>query len=214
MVYPSKLIENEKEMLRTQIHQFLLSTGFRTGIFHVEARIQNSAMEYNKVDGVTDLRLKSKSPAAQPKVFILEVNVRCPGWMVIWATAYAYGIDYAAFQMLSALGDGERAKALAQPFAFGHQATVESVFVPTPRGGRLGPVGVCEELALRRPDLMAHVVRIQTMAQPGESVPDPRGGTLSFVAAFNLASNAAGVSRTEILRVGQNIRKCLRIDIE
>lgn len=214
MVYPSRLVESEKELLRRQIHQFLLSTGFRTGIFHVEARIQNSAMEYSHVDGVTDLRLKSEPPAAPAKIFILEVNVRCPGWMVIWATAYAYGIDYAAFQMLSALGDDERAKALAQPFAFGPQATVESVFVPTPRGGRLGPVGVCEELALRRPELMAHVVRIQTMAPPGENVADPGSGTLSFVAAFNLASNAAGVSRTELLRVGQNIRKDLRIEIE
>ena len=213
MVYPSNLVEREKDMLRAKIHQFLLSIGFRTGIFHVEARIQNSAMEYNTFDGVTDLRLKHQAPEATPQIFILEVNVRCPGWMVIWATAYAYGVDYAAFQMLAALGDGDRARVIAQPFAFGPQATVESVFVPTPRGGTLGPRPTCEELAVRRPDLMAHVVRLQTMAQPGETVPDPSSGTLSFVAAFNLATNAAGVSRREMLRVGQSLRKELRVEI-
>ena len=213
MVYPSNLVEGEKELLRAEIHRFLLSIGFRTGLFHVEARIQNSTMEYSKVDDVTDLRLKAQAPEAKPKVFILEVNVRCPGWMVIWATAYAFGIDYAAFQVLSALGDGDRAKAVAQPFTFGAQATVESVFVPAPRGGRLGAEATCEELAVRRPDLMAHVVRLQTMAQPEEIIPDPGSGTLSFVAAFNLATNVSGVSRTEMLRVGQAIRREVRIDM-
>ncbi len=213
MVYPSNLIESEKELLRTQIHQFLLSIGFKTGIFHVEARLQNSAMAYNNVEGVTDLRLKVQKPVEKPKIFILEVNVRCPGWMVIWATAYAYGVDYAAFQMLTALGDGDRAKVLAQPFSFGAQATVESVFVPTPRGGELGPEATCETLAIRRPDLMRDVIRIQTMAQPGETVPDPGSGTLSFVAAFNLATNVRGVSRTEMLRAGQTIRKEVQIEI-
>ncbi|KAI9721472.1 MAG: hypothetical protein M1812_002234 [Candelaria pacifica] len=213
MVYPSNLIESERELLRTEVHQFLLSIGFKTGIFHVEARLRNSAMAYNKVDGVTDLRLKAQKPVEKPKIFILEVNIRCPGWMVIWATAYAYGVDYAAFQMLAALGDGDRAKVLAQPFSFGPQATVESVFVPTPRGGRLGPEATCEELAIRRPDLMRDVIRIQTMAQPGETVPDPSSGILSFVAAFNLATNSKGVGRTEMLRVGQAIREELQIDI-
>lgn len=210
MVYPSNLIESEKELLRTEIHKFLLSSGFRTGIFHVEARIQNSTMEYNKVDGVTDLRLKTEAPLAKPKIFMLEVNVRCPGWMVIWATAYTYGIDYAAFQMLSALGDGVRARVLSQPFLFGAQASCESVFIPTKRGGTLAGDAICEELARRRPDLMTSVVHYQTMAQPGEALLDPSSGTLSFVAAFNVASK---VSRTEMLRVGQILREEARIEI-
>ena len=210
MVYPSVLIESEKELLRTELHKFLLSLGFRSGIFHVEARIQNSAMEYNKVDGVTDLRLKPQPPLAKPKLFMLEVNVRCPGWMVIWATAYTYGVDYTAVQMLCALGDGERAKVLSQPFLFGAQASCESVFIPTQRGGTLAGDAICEELAKRRPDLISNCVHIQTMAQPGESVPDPSSGTLSFVAAFNVASKT---SRTEMLRVGQTIREEVRVDI-
>lgn len=210
MVYPSNLIESEKELLRTELHKFLLSSGFRSGIFHVEARIQNSAMEYNKVDGVTDLRLKLQRPLAKPKLFMLEVNVRCPGWMVIWATAYTYGIDYTAVQMLCALGDGERAKVLSQPFSFGAQAWCESVFIPTKRGGTLAGDVICEELAKRRPDLMRSVVHVQTMAQPGESVPDPSSGALSFVAAFNVASKT---SRAEMLRVGQMIREEVRVDI-
>ena len=221
MLYPSNLIASEKEMLKTQIHKFLLDSGFRNGIFHVEARIQNSAMEYNTVDGVVDLRPKSHppSPEEKPRVFILEVNVRCPGWMVIWATCYAYGVDYAAAQMLAALGDGTRFKILSQSFAFGAQATVESIFVPAPKGGII-PSGIqpfCEELRDRRPDLLriedkkVEAVRIQTMQFPGDKIPDPSTGILSFVASFNLATRE--VERTEMLRLGQEIRKEVRIDI-
>ena len=221
MVYPSNLITPEKEMLKTQIHRFLTDSGFRNGIFHVEARIQNSAMEYNTVDGVVDLRPKTQPPPPEqkPKVFILEVNVRCPGWMVIWATCYTYGVDYTAAQMLAALGDGTRFKILSQPFAFGAQANVESIFVPSPKGGTI-PSGIqpfCEELRDRRPDLMrvedkgVEAVRIQTMQFPGEKIPDPSTGVLSFVASFNLAIRE--VERTEMLRVGQEIRKEVRVDI-
>ena len=221
MLYPSNLIAPEKEMLKTQIHKFLLESGFRNGIFHVEARIQHSSMEYNTVDGILDLRPKIHPPAPEekPQIFILEVNVRCPGWMVIWATCYAYGVDYAAAQMLAALGDGTRFKILSQSFAFGAQATVESIFVPSPKGGTI-PSGIqpfCEELRDRRPDLLrvedkkVEAVRIQTMQFPGDKIPDPSTGTLSFVASFNLATRE--VERTEMLRVGQEIRKEVRINI-
>ncbi len=221
MVYPSNLIAPEKEMLKTQIHKFLVDSGFRNGIFHVEARIQNSAMEYSTVDGVVDLVPKhhSSSPKEKPRVFILEVNVRCPGWMVIWATCYTYGVDYAAAQMLAALGDGTRFKILSQPFAFGAQANVESVFVPSPKGGTIpsGTQPFCEELRDRRPDLLrvedkgVEVVRIQTMQFPGDKIPDPSTGVLSFVASFNLATRKVG--RREMLRLGQEIRKEVRVDI-
>ena len=221
MVYPSNLIPSEKEMLKTQIHSFLLDSGFRNGIYHVEARIQNSAMEYNTVDGVVDLRPKDHPPPPdeKPRIFILEVNVRCPGWMVIWATCYTYGVDYTAAQMLAALGDGTRFKILSQPFAFGAQANVESIFVPSPKGGTI-PSGIkpfCEELRDRRPDLMraedkgVEAVKIQTMQFSGEKVADPSTGSLSFGASFNLATRE--VERTEMLRLGQEIRKEVRIDI-
>ena len=222
MVYPSNLIASEKEMLKTQIHKFLIDSGFRNGIYHVEARIQNSAMEYRAIDGVIDLVPKDHPPSAkeEPRVFILEVNVRCPGWMVIWATCYTYGVDYAAVQMLAALGDGTRFRILSQPFAFGAQANVESVFVPSPRGGTI-PIGVqpfCEELRDRRPDLLrvedkgVEVVRIQTMQFPGDKIPDPNTGILSFVASFNLATRKVE-ERREMLRLGQEIRKEVRADI-
>lgn len=221
MVYPSNLIASEQELLKTQIHKFLLDSGFRDGIFHVEARIQNSAMEYNTVDGVVDLRPKAHPPPpdAKPQVFILEVNVRCPGWMVIWATCYTHGVDYAATQMLAALGDGTRFKILSEPFSFGAQASVESIFVPSPRGGTI-PSNIqpfCEELRDRRPDLLrardakVEAVRIQTMQFPGDDIPDPDSGILSFVASFNLATRE--VERTEMLRLGREIRKEVRIDI-
>ena len=150
MLYPSNLIAPEKEMVKTQIHKFLLDSGFRNGIFHVEARIQHSAMEYNTVDGIVDLRPKNHppSPEEKPRIFILEENVRWPGWMVIWATCSAYGVDYAAAQMLAALGDGTRFKILSQSFAFGAQATVERIFVPSPKGGTISSdiQPFCEEL--------------------------------------------------------------------
>ena len=221
MLYPSNLVAPEKEMLKTQIHKFLLYSGFRNGIFHVEARIQHSAMEYNTADGIVDLRPKTHppSPEEKPRIFVLEVNVRCPGWMVIWATCYAYGVDYAAAQMLAALGDGTRFKILSQSFAFGAQATVESIFVPSPRGGTI-PSDIqpfCEELRDRRPDLLRvedkniETVRIQTMQFPGDKITDPSTGTLLFVASCNPATRE--VERMEMLRLGQEIRKELIIDV-
>ena len=220
IVYPSKLIETEKELLKVQIHKFLLDSGFRNGIHHVEARIQNSAMEYNVVDGVLDLRPKAAlgSMNPEPEVLILEVNERCPGWMVIWATRYAYGIDYAALQMLAAINDGVRFRTLSQPFRNGAQASVESIFVPTECGGTIrGEIPICEELARRRLDLMkkktkgVEIINFQTTQQPGNVVTDPSSGALSFVAAFNLATRAN--DRTEMLRMGQEITKTLRAEI-
>ena len=60
-------------------------------------------------------------------------------------------------------------------------------------------------------DKKVEAVRIQTMQFPGDKIPNPSTGTLSFVASFNLATRE--VERTEMLRLGQEIRKELRIDI-
>ena len=121
--------------------------------------------------------------------------------------------------MLAALGDGTRFKILFQSFAFGAQATVESIFVPAPKRGTI-PSGIqpfCEELRDRVTDLLraddnyVEAVRIQTVQFPGDKIMDQSAGTLSFVASFNLATRE--VERTEMLRVGQEIRKEVRIDI-
>ena len=106
----------------------------------------------------------------------------------------------AAAQMLAALGDGTRFKILLQSFAFGAQATVESIFVPSPKGGTIasGIQPFCKELRDRRPDLLrvedkkVETVRIQTMQFPGDKIPGPSTGTLSFVASFNFGDEGGG----------------------
>ena len=222
MVSPSILVPSEQEMLKTEIHNFLLESGFRNGMFHVEARIQNSVMEYNNVDDVLDLRLKADPPTPDhaPRVFILEVNVRCPGFMLFDTVMYNYGVDYAAAQMLTALGDKMRFKILSRPFPSGAQASVATLLLPAPRGGLIsdGASPFCEELRDRRPDLLekndsgAEVLRIQTLKFPGETIPDPQTGVLSFLASFNLA--ARHWARTEMLRRGQAIREEVKFDLK
>ncbi|GFF56968.1 glutathione synthetase ATP-binding domain-like protein [Aspergillus udagawae] len=91
----------EVEAIREKLSRSLRALGFRSGVFHVEARMRNSAVRYERVD-VRDGDGESP-PAPQPDPFLIEVNVCPPGTGGTRSTLYTYGVDLGALQLLRAL---------------------------------------------------------------------------------------------------------------
>ncbi|KAL4721752.1 hypothetical protein ACLX1H_011246 [Fusarium chlamydosporum] len=79
MVSPTLLHQKEQEILKSSLHQTLVKLGFRNGVFHVEARVQNSRMQYKNIDGIVDLADTDVLPLGDPEVYLIEVNARAPG---------------------------------------------------------------------------------------------------------------------------------------
>ncbi|KAI1119806.1 hypothetical protein F5Y10DRAFT_259598 [Nemania abortiva] len=96
MVLPSSLPTKELEILKSSLHQSLLELGFRSGVFHVEARVKNSSMRYKQTDGILDLVATPGAVIEKPDAFLIEVNARPPGLAVVYSTLYTYGVDYCA----------------------------------------------------------------------------------------------------------------------
>ncbi|KAH0556811.1 hypothetical protein GP486_005402, partial [Trichoglossum hirsutum] len=134
-VLPSKLPTHELALLRDSLHQSLLRLGLNSGIFHLEARVKDSAMEYVVENGTMDLSYRQTPPRAVPSAWLIEINPRPPGIQASDAVASTYGIDYFGLGLLFALADKERARALSHPFRSGPQYWCEIVFIPVEHGG-------------------------------------------------------------------------------
>ncbi|KAK4141741.1 uncharacterized protein C8A04DRAFT_13877 [Dichotomopilus funicola] len=215
-VFPSSLPRREIEILRDSFHASLLRLGFRTGMFHLEGRIQNSTTEYayDHQRGVVDLRIKSSPERDEaPQAWLIEINPRPPGMKGSLVIESTWGVDYWATTLLSALRDDERLRALSQPFASGPQYTCAMVFIPTEYDadrceGIFDSDDIVAELFARRPDLARHVSRSGCLVHRGQKIPHPaRDGYNSFLAWFNVFSRT---SRTETLRLAAEIRKEVR----
>lgn len=148
-IMPSILPQSEIELLTSSLTNTLLKLGFRNGIFHLEARINNSAKLYSMTS--TGVKLldrnitaheveerelegrevparedSSKGPAAKdPSVFLIEINARLPGHQEDFAVEYTYGIDYFAIAMLMALLPAPGAAA-----APAHAALIRALSIP------------------------------------------------------------------------------------
>lgn len=113
---PSLLPQSEQELLVRHFHQTLVRQGFRTGVFHVEGRVRNSAMQYTADDsGSLDLHVHGDQDSLEPSAFLHEINARPPGFQACAAFLLCFGIDFWALQMLSAARDWDRLKALSIP---------------------------------------------------------------------------------------------------
>lgn len=136
MLYPSGLESAELEMIKTSLHQTLLQIGFRSGVFHVEARVRNSSMQYGTSNGIFDLeRAGERHDLESPSCSLLEVNPRIPGIMATVAAQKIYGVDYLALHLLFAVRDKERIATLSQPFCDGPQFWSNVVFIIPDGGG-------------------------------------------------------------------------------
>ena len=210
MVYPSGLGEKEILVIRDAMQRLLVDNlGFRTGVFHVEARVCASNMQYTVEDGITDLRQNHHSRLASPSLFILEVNARCPGVAGVYPTAYTYGVDFAALWLLSATGDSRRLRALSHSFLNGPQLWCDLVPITVTRGGTLDSDDIIDELRQRRPDLTEHVSNTTCFYRRGDIVPEPSVTNLTgIIAEFVCFSRK---SRGDLLCIVNQIRQEVRI---
>ena len=202
----SDLPPKEIEIIRSSLHRNLLQLGFRSGVFHVEARMQNSSMQYHDAqsDGIFELCVSNIDASAvhlpnrQPEAFLIEVNVRPPGAGGTWATQFTYGVDLGALQILRAIGDGERFEVLAKPFAFtranpggggGAQCWTAESMIPIHREKILVPEDFFEKLFRALPEILPYVSRAELYAQPG-TVVSPSGGIgwIGYILLFSRTS--------------------------
>jgi hypothetical protein len=202
-VLPSKLPESEYGVLRNSLHQSLLRMGFRDGFYHIEARVENSMMEYATVDGVLDLIERVSPPRAAPASWLIEVNPRPPGIQASEAVRYTYGVDYFGLALLFALEDKDRVRRLSHTFASGPQYWCEMVFIPAEKGGVYESGDICKEILARKPELRDHVSGSFCFLNKGDKVYDPSTGINSWVGYFNVISRE---SREDLLRIGDVVR--------
>ena len=183
----------EVEIIRSSLHRQLLQLGFRSGVFHVEARMQYSSMRYQDIqeDGVLDLVVSNKNAGVTessehqpPDVFLVEVNARSPGAGCTWATQYTYGVDMGALQLLRAINDSERFVALSRPFTplsanpgggGGAQYWTAHSMVQMYREKTWVPENFFEKLYEISPEIRPNVSRAELYARPG-TVLSPSGG--------------------------------------
>lgn len=209
-VLPSALPENELALLKDSLHHSLLQMGFQDGFYHLEARVENSSMEYATTNGVLDLTKRAVPNSGQPSAWLIEVNPRPPGIQAAEAVRHTYGLDYFGLALLFALEDKQRVKQLSRPFAGGAQYWCEMVFIPVEKGGLFDSGNVCEELFSRRPDLAACVSASFCFLRKGDKVNDPSTGVNSWVAYFNVFSRD---SRAHLLELADTIRREVRFSI-
>ncbi|KAI2473273.1 glutathione synthetase ATP-binding domain-like protein [Annulohypoxylon bovei var. microspora] len=158
LVHPSALPPTELEMLRTSISATVRRLGFSSGIMHVEARVDQSSVEYRPVGSIVDLRPTDKAVASSPpSPWVLEINPRPPGLTASCIVESVYGIDYFGVALALAIDDKERVRALARPFLNGAQYTGAMVLIGAEFDmtceGIFDSDDICEELLSRRPDL-------------------------------------------------------------
>ncbi|KAI1054520.1 hypothetical protein LB506_010539 [Fusarium annulatum] len=181
----SGLPANELSIIRNSLHDSLLQLGFRSGVFHVEARMQNSCMQYQDLrgDNILDLAPVSRSREQDPGVFLIEINARSPGTAGTWASLYTYGVDMGALQLLHAVGDAERFASLSQPFSSiigrdhvdvggggGAQYWGAHCMIPVHRDHVFVPPGFVDMVLAQIPHISSHVSRAELYAEAGTFV--------------------------------------------
>jgi biotin carboxylase len=206
-VLPSALPTWELRLLRESLHQNLLQIGLHTGVYHLEARVKDSTMDYVSKNGLIELerrRDKRFAPNRSPTSWLIEINARSPGIQASNAIQSTYGIDYWALCLLFSLGDKERARALSHPFRDGPQYWCQIVFIPVENGGVFDSGDICEELMLRRPDLASYISNSFCFFKRGDIVPAPESGLTAWIAYFNIFSRT---SRKHVLEIAERVRQ-------
>ncbi|RAH47568.1 uncharacterized protein BO95DRAFT_358634, partial [Aspergillus brunneoviolaceus CBS 621.78] len=180
----TRLPAREIEVIREKLGRSLRALGLRSGVFHVEARMRNSAMRYERVveSVVRDDSSEGKGGVPQPDPFLIEVNVRPPGTGGTWSTLYTYGVDLGALQLLRALNDHERFRALSSPFRVprgqhhpgdggGAQYWNAHCMVPVHRDWVRVPADFFERVYQAIPEIVPYVSRAELSVEPGTLVP-------------------------------------------
>ncbi|CEJ92604.1 hypothetical protein VHEMI08245 [[Torrubiella] hemipterigena] len=194
MLCPTALEYEEQEAIKISLGESLVSMGFRSGVFHVEARVQNSSKTYRKHGRVLDLQDTGEIPKQPVSIFLIEVNVRPPGLDCAFATLYTCGVDLCALHLLRAVEDFTRYQAIAQPFQCHSQYWCGNCQIPVGEDEIIVPEDFCQEILKRVPDIAPFVSRAEMFKHPGTVVSPVHG--VEFLAYFLVFSRE---SRKQVL---------------
>ncbi|KAK3346082.1 hypothetical protein B0T25DRAFT_571241 [Lasiosphaeria hispida] len=196
MDVPTALPDNEQAILRESLPMTIKQCGFKSGIFHCEARVRGSSVHYRprEDNSILDLHPREIVTQEQPSCYLHEINARPPGYANTISALLAHGVDYYAIRLLLALGYGreeekQRIRALAQPFRGGKpQYTPAIAVLPPTREGVMGSDDCVVEFLEANPDLKEHVVWTETVKWKGDPVQGPASSELWTVGHVIVAS--------------------------
>ncbi|KAK3332274.1 hypothetical protein B0T19DRAFT_439126 [Cercophora scortea] len=211
-VMPSALPAEEITAIRDQVLASILRMGFRTGVFHCEARVRNSHVKYERDhDGIFDLVRKpehsdsdsdsdpDRLPLQALEVYLHEVNARPPGYLESVAVALTYGVDYYALRLLMAAGPAEhvRLRALSHPFLGGPQFHLSVMIIQQTQAGIMKSEDAAREFLDKHPQLKDHVVDYYTRKKAGDVLEGPDASALWWIAFLSVVSRT---SRMDLLK--------------
>lgn len=213
ILFPTALPEREVAALRDSLHRSILRQGFTSGVFHCEARIRNSRVQYTVQDGILDLEEKTEPPSGEVSVYLLENNARPPGYLETVAVHLNYGVDYYALQLLFSLGSTEsaRIRALAQPFTNGPQFTLSAMIIQQTRAGIMKTADAGEEFLRSHPHMRDQIPNFKTQKKGGDVLEGPLASSLWWIANFSVFSR---VSRRDCLKLVEYIRQNFSYEVE
>ena len=218
-VLPSALPQEEQDVIRNSLHKILLHVGFQTGVFHLEARVINSRLEYANKNGVFDLAEKPNLEEGIPSCFLIEINPRPPGFQSVHATQLMYRVDYFALHLLRSVGDKERFRIFAEgsggsliqnPQRDGSYWS-SIVFITGGKGGVCTTVDACADLIKRAPHLKENIAMGTSFFKHGDVIPQATPERLVFLGFFLVASR---VSRSRVRRAADEIRENFRLAVD
>ncbi|KAM5457624.1 hypothetical protein MaudCBS49596_000822 [Microsporum audouinii] len=186
LVFPSALPPSEQLVLRDYLYKSILRLGFRSGVFHAEARVRQSSREYRNGDGSMDLRLKSTAASQEPGAFLIEINARPPGYLDSFASAFVHGVDLNALHILIALEDDIRVQALSKTYRENGHLVVAAI--EAERSGIVVSDDPWQDLEQKNPELMSNVVQNVMTFQKGDRVDDPHLDTTLWLSGFTVYS--------------------------
>lgn len=107
-IYPCNLPAAEIELLRKSFLSMVLLLGLRSGVMHLEGRVENSTVQYMTRNGVSVLSQRAKDGDYPPKAWLIEINPHPLGMTGSQVVESTYGIDYWSLALLLAVDDETR----------------------------------------------------------------------------------------------------------
>ncbi|PKS09318.1 hypothetical protein jhhlp_003932 [Lomentospora prolificans] len=212
-VMPSALPEKEQAAIKEQLLQSMLRQGFRSGLFHCEARVRNSTMMYREIDGIIDLIQRPDPPRGEPQIYLHEVNARPAGYLESVAVLLTYGVDYYALRMLLSLGPPEypRFRALAQPFRRGPQFHLSVMIIQQTKAGIMRSADAAKEFLTKHPEVQKNVVDYYSRKKAGDILEGPDASALWWVAFLSVISRE---SRRDLLQTVDFVQRNFEYEME
>lgn len=211
-IYPGMLPPSEHSVLRETALAALTKLGFKHGVFHMEARVIDSSMQWSR--GKDERKLpylekRATQKEVQPRAMLIEINPRTQGHACTAAITSCYGIDFTLLQLLLCIEDTHRARLLSVPFTdLKNTCSIVECMI-TPREGVFHGENMFDDLRGRLPHLMERVVDEVIFYKDGDTVKDP-SKRASWLAYFTVKSEEG---REDAMRIGDDIRKNLRYEI-